>query len=129
MERYCCRYLKWVDCWMSMFEIFGINIVEIFWCYNIYFRNVMGNRVVIFVRGFWLSIKFWRLYYIVMLGFDRSGKMVILYWSKWNDWKERIFLILVFNVEMVFMMKDVRLKIWDVSGKEYICLLWKVYVC
>lgn len=89
---------------------------------------IMGNVVIVFVCCFWLRIKFWRLFYVVMLGFDKSGKIVILYWSKWKDWKERIVLILGFNVEIVWLFKDLRFKIWDVSGKEYLCLFWKVYV-
>lgn len=84
--------------------------------------------VIVFVCWFCLWIKFCRFFYVVMLGFDKSGKIVILYWSKWKDWKEWIVFIFVFNVEIVWLLKDLRFKIWDVSGKEYICLFWKVYV-
>lgn len=88
----------------------------------------MGNTVIVSVRRFRPRIKFRRPFHVVMLGLDRSGKTAILYRSKWKDWKERIVPTPVFNVETVRPSKDLRFKIWDVSGKEQIRPLWKAYV-
>ena len=88
----------------------------------------MGNAVVVSVRRFRPRIKFRRPFHVVMLGLDKSGKTAILYRSKWKDWKERIVPTPVFNVETVRPSKDLRFKIWDVSGKEQIRPLWKAYV-
>lgn len=83
--------------------------------------------MVVSVRRFRPRIKFRRPFHVVMLGLDRSGKTAILYRSKWKDWKERIVPTPVFNVETVRPSKDLRFKIWDVSGKEHIRPLWKAY--
>lgn len=88
----------------------------------------MGNAVVVSFRRFRPSIKFRRPFHVVMLGLDKSGKTAILYRSKWKDWKERIAPTPVFNVEVVRPYKDLRFKIWDVSGKEHIRPLWKALV-
>lgn len=87
----------------------------------------MGNKVVVSSRGVRPSIRFGRPFHVVMLGLDKSGKTEILYRSKWKDWRERILPTPVFNVEIVRPYKDVRYKIWDVSGKEHIRPLWKAY--
>ena len=87
----------------------------------------MGNTVVVSVRRFRPRIKFRRPFHVVMLGLDKSGKTAILYRSKWKDWKERIVPTPGFNVETVRPCKDLRFKIWDVSGKELIRPLWKAY--
>lgn len=88
----------------------------------------MGNAVIVSVRRFRPRIKFRRPFHVVMLGLDKSGKTAILYRSKWKDWKERIVPTPGFNVETVRPSKDLRFKIWDVSGKEHLRPLWKAYV-
>lgn len=88
----------------------------------------MGNAVIVSLRRFRPRIKLRRPFHVVMLGLDKSGKTAILYRSKWKDWKERIVPTPVFNVETVRPSKDLRFKIWDVSGKEHIRPLWKAYV-
>lgn len=83
--------------------------------------------MVVSVRKLRPRIKFRRAFHVVMLGLDKSGKTAILYRSKWKDWKEKIVPTPVFNVETVRPTKDLRFKIWDVSGKEHIRPLWKAY--
>ena len=61
-----------------------------------------------------------------MLGLDRSGKTTLLYRSKLKEYVDAVPTT-AFNVETVRSSKQVKFKIWDVSGRDQNRPLWKAY--
>lgn len=63
--------------------------------------------------------------WVVILGLDGVGKIIILFKLKQDEFMQFI-LIIGFNVEIV-EYKNLKFIIWDVGGKYKLRLLWKYY--
>lgn len=90
----------------------------------------MGNGLLdqIFIL---FNLFLFQFFYIVILGLDCVGKIIVLYRLQFNEFVNIVF-IKGFNIEKIKVIlgnfKIVIFYFWDVGGQEKLRLLWKLYI-